>query len=603
MTESAPPLPAARGFFSRIARAFPGSTGRLPLSLFFLLTLWLFLVASGMLYWILHTGKEASDETRRTFQVLFTYQRMETALLDRESGLRGYLLAPDESMLAVYDAGQRDFDSGLRDIRDLTGDSPEHQDRLNRIQRLADEWATQHALPAIELARRRGAADASLDLQARPMRKALLDHLRREVRAGIEFEETLLREREAGEEEDSQRIVLSAVAVFGLGLSMAIVVLILLLRLEYNARALSREVEERRRAEERTGQIVEHAPHAMVIADRQGTIVQVNAETVHAFGYARPELLGRPVEVLVPERFRAAHPGLRDVYFGAAAVRPMGSGRDLFGIRKDGTEFPIDISLSPIHSGEDLLVIASIVDITERRKGEAELRQAVRSFEAVNRELESFAYSVAHDLRAPLRSMSGFAQLLLDDRETGLPEASRNRLLRIRDAGTRMSQLIDDLLTLSRITRSELRRETVDLTAIAHGILDDLRAGQPARVVECVVGNGLTATGDPQLLRILLDNLLSNAWKFTGKRAQAKIVFDAGRSANGNVFYVRDNGAGFNMAYADKLFGAFQRLHHLNEYPGTGVGLATALRIVTRHGGRIWAEGAEGRGATFYFAL
>jgi PAS domain S-box-containing protein len=603
MTEPAPMQTKPRGASAGLARFFPVGAGRLPLSMFFLLTLWMFLVISGLLYWLQHTGQDASDETRRTYQVLFTYQRVETALVEREAGLRGYLLAQSGGFRATYLAGQREFDLSLRNLRDLTAGSKDHQGRIDRIQELADEWATHHALPAMELVRRNGAAGTTQARQALADRKSLMDALRREVREGIDLEVTLLREREAAEEVDSRRIVISTVALFVLGLSMAIVVLILLLRLEYNSRILEREVEERRRAEARAGQIIEHSPHATVIAGRTGAILQVNAETLRAFGYRREELLGQPVEMLVPERYRAAHPQYREGYMSAPTVRPMGTGRDLYASRKDGTEFPVDISLSPVESGPDLMVIASIVDITEQRQSESELRRAMHSFETVNRELETFAYSVAHDLRAPLRSMSGFAQLLLDEHSSGLPAVSSNRLERIRDAGTRMSELIDDLLTLSRITRSELRRETVDLSAIAHGVLDELRNSQPARNVECTVGANLTVTGDPQLLRILLVNLLSNAWKFTGNKAQARIVFDADESADGPAFFVRDNGAGFDMAYADKLFGPFQRLHHVNEFPGTGVGLATALRIVTRHGGRIWAEAAEGRGATFYFAL
>jgi light-regulated signal transduction histidine kinase (bacteriophytochrome) len=210
---------------------------------------------------------------------------------------------------------------------------------------------------------------------------------------------------------------------------------------------------------------------------------------------------------------------------------------------------------------------------------------------------------VAHDLRAPLRSMTGFAHLLLAKHREQLPAEAQDYLARIQQAGNHMGQLIDDLLTLSRITRGDLNREQVSLTALVHQVLDGLRKSDPDRKVQWAVAPDLSDSGDPRLLRVLLENLIGNAWKFTGKVEQGQIEFGAMRSATETAYFVKDNGAGFNMAYAHKLFGAFERLHDARQFPGTGIGLATAYRIVTRHGGRIWGEGAEGRGATFYFTL
>ena len=231
------------------------------------------------------------------------------------------------------------------------------------------------------------------------------------------------------------------------------------------------------------------------------------------------------------------------------------------------------------------------------------LRQAKAAAEIANRELESFSYSVAHDLRAPLRSINAFSEILLEDHADRLDEEGKTHLAYIRQSTRQMAELIDGLLELSRITRSELLREAVDLSELARDVMAELRRGEPARTVEVRIASGLVAEGDPRLLRTVLQNLLGNAWKFTANSDAARIEFGSEVSLDRPSFFVRDNGAGFDMAYASKLFGAFQRLHSEREFPGTGIGLATVQRIIHRHDGRIWAEGAIGSGATFYFTI
>jgi signal transduction histidine kinase len=241
-----------------------------------------------------------------------------------------------------------------------------------------------------------------------------------------------------------------------------------------------------------------------------------------------------------------------------------------------------------------------------RMKAELERQVAERTTElnAANKELEAFSYSVSHDLRAPLRSIDGFSQAVIEDCADRLDDQARDHLNRVRAATQHMGQLIDDLIKLARVARAEMQRETVDLSALAGEVLAALQKSEPKRRVEYSIEPGLTAEGDARLLRVMLDNLLGNAWKFTGKRPRAHIEFGAQpQETGGPAYYVRDNGAGFDMTYAGKLFGAFQRLHTLSEFPGTGVGLATVQRIVHRHGGRVWAEGAVGKGTTFYFTL
>ncbi len=242
-------------------------------------------------------------------------------------------------------------------------------------------------------------------------------------------------------------------------------------------------------------------------------------------------------------------------------------------------------------------------EIKERKRADEEIQRTNRELRAANKELEAFSYSVSHDLRTPLRSIDGFSQALLEDYADKLDSTALEHLQRVRRAAQRMAALIDDMLNLSRVTRCELHREKLDLSAMAKLIAAELREAEPARRVEFVIESGLTAMGDLQLLRAAMENLLRNSWKYTSGHPTARIEFGRSKEIDKHPFIIRDDGAGFDPRYADRLFGAFQRLHTAKEFPGTGVGLATVQRIIHRHGGEIWAEGAVEQGATFYFTL
>lgn len=472
--------------------------------------------------------------------------------------------------------------------------------------------------------------------------------------------------------------------------------------------------------------LFETAPDATVVVDRRGIVVRVNAQLERLFGYTRAELIGQPVELLVPARLRAMHAERREGYVSDPRPRGMGSGLELFGVRKDGSEIPVEISLAAVGTGDPVLVAAAIRDTTERKResahraaltaivesssdaivGEAldgtitswnpgatqlfgwaavevlgrsatiltpperadEHRRVLASivrgehvppFETIrvrkdgtripvsiasspvrdgsgklvgaskvardiasvqeararaddardaaerwSRELEAFSYSVAHDLRAPLRSINGFSTALLEDLGPGLDATHQRYLERIAASAERMGEVIDALLGLARVTRTEARRTPVDLGALAEEIVDAMREQEPTREATLLVVGEVRAHADPALCRVLLDNLLANAWKFTAKRERATIRLGTRHVLGApTVFYVTDDGVGFEPSHAERLFQPFQRLHDSKEFAGTGIGLATVRRIVERHGGRVWAEARPGEGATFSFTL
>lgn len=492
-----------------------------------------------------------------------------------------------------------------------------------------------------------------------------------------------------------------------------------------------------RESEARFSNLFESAPDAMVIVDRLGNINLINSMAEKIFGYKRDELLGEPVEKLIPNHIREQHIVERSTYVASKPKsRVMAANIELYGLHKDGSIFPVEINLSPSESSKGMQITSIIRDVSARKQTEREkqlvearfgelvnnlpvgvyrytmeddgrflevnpamleifdaessgqllshaiselhcdmqshqqfnnkltmqgalhneevnmktlkgrefvaavtavvkqdikgntyidgivediserkrdelqiqklndsLRTRSTDLEAINRELEAFSYSVSHDLRAPLRAIDGFSRTLLTGYADKLDETGQDRLDRIRAAAQRMGKLIDDLLNLSRVSRIKLEREKVDVSQIADEVAQELSHGEPERKVSFSIQPELSSQADSRLLRVVMDNLIGNAWKFTARQDDANIEVGQKLNGEGHVFYVRDNGAGFDMRYADKLFGAFQRLHDNSEFPGTGIGLATVQRVINKHGGRIWAESEIGKGTSFYFTL
>lgn len=513
---------------------------------------------------------------------------------DAEAGARAFALTGAPPFLAPFDSAGPALDRLLGRLRALTADNPDQQRRLDSLEVLVRKRLV--ALDRVVSSRRtRGVAAA-----AREVESGFGRQLRGPIRAMIgtmsAAESDLLEERSADLRSRTRvaRVAAWAGTLVALGI------------LGGAASLIQRDLAGRRRAEaamreseERYRLLFDNSPLPAWVFDLETLrFLTVNAAAVAAYGYTPEEFQSLTIRDIRPPE---------DVPALEIRMDELRHGRSKDGIwrhrRKDGTVLQVEVVSHAVTYGSRPATLVLAHDVTQRTRDESALRHYATQLEAANAELDAFAYSVSHDLRAPLRSIDGFSLALLEDYHDQLDPQGRQFLERVRAGTQRMGQLIEDLLTLSLVTRREMHRDDVDLSSVATRIAADLRRDDPERHVEFVIAAGVRAEGDAHLLESVLANLMGNAWKYTGKRPRARIEFGR-QSENGTAaYFVRDDGAGFDMAYAGKLFGAFQRLHSQTEFDGTGIGLAIVQRVVHRHGGRVWAEATPERGATFYFTL
>lgn len=349
-------------------------------------------------------------------------------------------------------------------------------------------------------------------------------------------------------------------------------------------------------------QLLDAAPDSIIISNNLGEIVMANNMAMSVFGYEQKELIGKPVEILVPEQFRSAHPGHRENYYQDQPTRPMGTDLELTGLRKDGSQFPVEIALSPLKVGNTLLITAVIRDITRRHNLIQQIREKANALEASNAELEQFAYVASHDLQEPLRMVASYAQLLFRRNENKLDDDSKEFIDFLVDGAKRMQNLIDDLLSYSRVGKHEKAFDTVNTEEVLKRVLMTLGMQIEEHHVKVSYDKLPAVSADDVQLGQLFQNLIVNAIKFRSKR-QPSVHIAAEVKENEVVFSVRDNGIGIQPEYQKRIFDIFQRLHSREEYPGTGIGLAICKKIVERHGGSIWVESEPEKGTVFYFSI
>lgn len=572
-------------------------------------------IASVMLvWWAASRVTQIHLELTRNQAANARLMGLQSTIADAESARRGFLLTQQERYLEPYAHAPERTRQLLTELDADVRAGAVPAGRIDTIRQLSERKLAELE-STIQLARQgtdestRAARELFLTHQGKQLMDEFRDQLSRLLEEQVAKEEALIERR------NSALAARTATAVGGALVSLAFLGWAFARIRDDMARraAAEREVEEGR---QRLEGIVASAMDPILSIDAEQRIILFNKAAEKVFRCSAASALGSQLDRFIPERYRTAHrEHVRRFGDTGQTTRAMGSSHmALSGVRADGEEFPIDASISQVQVGGQRIFTVILRDITERRKAEEQLRQFHAELEqrvqertaelaAANQELEAFGYTVSHDLRAPLRHVTSFVDLLDKHVGANLDEKGRRYIRTISEAGRRMANLIDDLLMLSRLGRATLSQVRVSLRQLVDDAMIQLAPEMVDRRIEWKVGELADVCGDPVLLRNVMMNLLSNALKYTRGREPAVIEVRATEQDGQVVCLVRDNGVGFDMKFSDKLFGVFQRLHRADEFEGTGVGLASVRRIIQRHGGRTWAEGELNKGATFYFAL
>ncbi|HUP40158.1 MAG TPA: CHASE3 domain-containing protein [Vicinamibacterales bacterium] len=535
--------------------------------------------------------EETAALVTRTYEVQANLNKLLSVVVDIEAASRGFVLTGQPVFLEPIQADLNAVAESERKLEQLIV-SDEQKRNLTVLRTLiAERIAISHR--NIELQQTAGFDAARQAISTSGGRVAMIA-VRRQLARMDTAQQALLDQRSAAARHEERTALLTTTGATGLSGTLFIAMFAFVMR----------ENQLRQRSQLQLDRFFTLSLDMLGIAGTDGYFRRLSPAFTETLGYTTDEMMARPfLDFIHPDDRAATVAEVEKLTRGVPTIR--------FENRyscKDGSWKWLSWKAQPIPS-EGIMYCAAR-DITTRKLAEERIAQLNADLEIhsaelaeTNKELESFSYSVSHDLRAPLRSIDGFSQILLEDYGEQLNDEGKDALKRVRKAAMTMGELIDALLSLSRVSRAELRITRVDLSALAASVAAELRASQPDRQADFVITPGLVAQADSRLIAAMIGNLLGNAWKYSQRRPVARIEFGCVNRDGEAVFFVRDNGVGFDMAYVSKLFGAFQRLHRQTEFTGTGVGLATVQRIVHRHGGRAWAEGAVDRGATFYFTL
>ena len=550
----------------------------------------------------------SSEWLEHTHVVLEHLDALPQAMLDLQVGTRGYILSGNESELVHVVAGRSRIESELAAIEKLTSDNPAQQKRLKGL----SAAVTRRLAVASDAIAARRANDSrrATEIIFAGDTPALTETIQDSIVQMAEEERELLRRRRAREASNFSLMVLvivcgsiaSLVLMSFSGVFIYRMLQALRKSLGELANSQGRLAERSRLEAARFRTLLEASPEAMIVSDQRGEIAIVNSRAQEVFGYTREELLGRPIEILLPERLRGAHLGHREAYYAKPVNRSMGAGRDLVGLRKDGAEFPIEVSLGPVETDLGVVVSTVIVDITARKAAERELEEQREALSRSNAELEQFAYVASHDLQEPLRMVTSYVQLLAQRYQGKLDSDADDFIKFAVDGATRMKTLINDLLAYARVGSRGKALERVELAQVLEQALSNLAMAVQESCAQVTCDRLPVVTGDPLQLVELLQNLIGNALKFR-RDSTPQVHIGAERRDSEWIVSVRDNGIGIDPQFRERIFVIFQRLHGREEYPGTGIGLAICKKIATRHGGRIWADSEPGHGATFSFTI
>ena len=552
---------------------------------------------------------EQSDLETHSRQVLASLEALRRNLTDAETGQRGYILTGEERFLAPYYSAVTDVPQEFATLRNLTAENAQHQQRLLRLNDLINQKMS--GLKArIEL-RRTKSLEAATQAILEGYGQEIMNEFRAVIREIREEENEALAVREARSHASAHTATLTSITSAAVGIILMLGVFILLQREVWQR---TRAEEALRRSEENYRLLVESVQdYAILTLDPNGIVTSWNAGAQRIKGYSAEEIIGKHFSCFYPPEETEGGKPERELKIAATQGRLEDNA---WRVRRDGSRFWANVILTAMRDASgQLRGFAKVTrDLTERRRAEEEIQklneeleqrviERTAQLEAANKELEAFTYSVSHDLRSPLRHVDGFSKILLEEFQPQLAPEAQRYLERIRAGTQQMGHLVDDLLNLARVSRRELTLQVSGLNSIVEEVLSDLKPETAERQIEWKISQLPFVECDPALMKQVFANLLSNAIKFTRTRERALIeVGDVKQNGRPAVF-VRDNGVGFNMKYADKLFGVFQRLHRTEDFEGTGVGLATVQRIIHKHSGHVWAEAELDKGATFYFSL